>query len=222
MTYSRPPKGTQHTGPKKDFGPALMVVISVLILVLCGVGYAIYELKSHPDVGASFSSYTARVRQWMADRKQRLGQGIASVKTAAQTSEDAVPAVKFEFYNQLPEMQIEKTIVTKAAQIALEPKPLVVEDVAKKLADVTPVSKAPEQKPLQVEHKPVVAKTVARPGVMHKTIVKKKTTTKIVAHRKRQAKRYVAKKKPIKVVVSRATDLENDLLATIKNTAGGK
>lgn len=246
MTYSsRPPGKQRQNKPKKDFGPVVMVAISLVILVLCGVGYTLYEIKAHPNVGANFTSYTTKVKQWLADRRQRFDQGLANVKTAANTREDVQPAVQFEFYNKLPEMQmmqasaekqIEKTIAAKAAELSLEPKPRVVQQVTKKLAKTTVETKEavkpkvvaqmmPTVKKNKVaKRKPVKKAKIAKRNVKHKvtrTHVAKKHVKKRVARKTRPVKRRVAKKK-VKIVVSRAADLEKDLLATIKNTAGGK
>jgi len=231
MTYSRPPKGKRHSEPNSDVGPQLMIAVSLVILFLCGLGYAIYEIKAHPGVGNSFSSYTSRFRQWALDRKVQLGQGLASVKSVAQAKDNSEPVVQFEFYNKLPAMQmmqadaekqIEKAIATKVAVVALEPKPQVVAKVAKKLAATKPVSAASGKKAALAMHESGSRCKVVKPKHARKKIARKKTTNRKVAHHKRSAKRHLASKKAVKIVVSRADDLERDLLATIKNTAGGK
>ncbi len=81
-----------------------VMILAVLVLVISAGSFFVY--KKRLPVFPVVSAYVMRVKTWIAERKVRLHQGITKVKQIAVNKNEAEPAIHFEFYTALPNMQV--------------------------------------------------------------------------------------------------------------------
>jgi hypothetical protein len=83
-----------------------MAVISVIVLVVCGVIF----LRS-----AIFSAYYHKITSWITERRTNLAKNTAHPKRVAANQAEDEPQIHFEFYTALPSMRMGdlNTVVNK-------------------------------------------------------------------------------------------------------------
>lgn len=78
---------------------------AIFVLLIVGIIIVINKFKHHPEWSEALKTYQSSFQAWLSDRKQKLHQTVATVQHEVDEGNGEPPAVKFEFYNTLQDMQ---------------------------------------------------------------------------------------------------------------------
>jgi cell division protein FtsN len=79
---------------------------SLVIITLCAAIIITSQYKKPSIVSAKLASYSMRIQNWIAERKNHLHQDIIKVQQIAANKNDNDQQIHFEFYTALPNMQV--------------------------------------------------------------------------------------------------------------------
>ena len=130
--FARRKLAARRVSPRRGRYRLYGVLATGVALVLIGAALGYRQVANAPWVVAS----VAHVKTWLAERHQHLHQHMTQVKQLAANKPAAEPAIHFEFYTALPNMQVSRAepLVQTATPPSIAPKVVSAKDVEQALS----------------------------------------------------------------------------------------
>lgn len=107
--YAKKRYGSKTHSGKKPLRRLVLVVatIALFVMILGGIGIGVFrQLHGQTSLSQQVSNYQNTIKNWLAERRTHLSSIKKKVEKVKQMANKEPEPIHFEFYDELPNMQV--------------------------------------------------------------------------------------------------------------------